>query len=139
MMENHSFDNLLGMVPYEVKGRTRVDGFTRSGGTVVNFNPDAQRQPDLSRRPAARRASCSGEPEPVLERVARGVRQRRQQRLRARAVGGPIAMSYWDEHDLPFTYSLAQHFPLGQRYFCSVLAQTYPEPPLLVRRHGVWD
>jgi phospholipase C len=39
---------------------------------------------------------------------------------------GPIAMRYWDDRDLPFTYSLVQHFPIGQRYFCSVLAQTYP-------------
>ena len=28
MMENHSFDNLLGMVPYEVTGRDQVDGLT---------------------------------------------------------------------------------------------------------------
>jgi phospholipase C len=39
---------------------------------------------------------------------------------------GPVAMRFWDDHDLPFTYSLAQHFPIGQRYFCSTLAQTYP-------------
>jgi phospholipase C len=35
-------------------------------------------------------------------------------------------MRFWDRHDLPFTYSLVEHFPIGQRYFCSVLAQTYP-------------
>jgi phospholipase C len=35
-------------------------------------------------------------------------------------------MEYWDKSDLPFTYSLARHFPIGQRYFSSVLAQTYP-------------
>ena len=39
---------------------------------------------------------------------------------------GPIAMRFWDKHDLPFTYSLVKHFPIGERYFCSVLAQTYP-------------
>jgi phospholipase C len=39
---------------------------------------------------------------------------------------GPVAMRHWDHSDLPFTYGLARHFPLGQRYFCSVLAQTYP-------------
>ena len=46
-------------------------------------------------------------------------------RLRASA-SDPIAMRYWDEHDLPFTYSLVRHFPFGERYFCSVMAQTYP-------------
>jgi phospholipase C len=35
-------------------------------------------------------------------------------------------MSYWDRRDIPFTYSLARHFPVGDRYFCSVQAQTYP-------------
>ncbi|MGH2872510.1 MAG: phospholipase C, partial [Solirubrobacteraceae bacterium] len=39
---------------------------------------------------------------------------------------GPIAMRFWDEHDLPFTYSLVRHFPIGQRYFCSLLGQTWP-------------
>ena len=39
---------------------------------------------------------------------------------------GPVAMKLSDSRDLPFTYSLARHFPLGQRFFCSVLAQTYP-------------
>jgi phospholipase C len=35
-------------------------------------------------------------------------------------------MSFWDQRDLPFTYSLAEHFPIGERYFCSVLGQTFP-------------
>ena len=39
---------------------------------------------------------------------------------------GEIAMRFWDKRDLPFTYSLARHFPIGERYFCSVLGQTYP-------------
>ncbi len=39
---------------------------------------------------------------------------------------GPIAMRFWDERDIPFTYSLVKHFPIGQRFFASTLAQTYP-------------
>jgi phospholipase C len=35
-------------------------------------------------------------------------------------------MRFWDEHDLAFTYSLVRHFPIGERYFSSVLAQTWP-------------
>ena len=34
MMENHSFDNLLGMVPHELPGRALVDGFTRRRGRL---------------------------------------------------------------------------------------------------------
>ena len=38
MMENHSFDNLLGMVPYEVPGRSGIDGLSRRGGKLTDFN-----------------------------------------------------------------------------------------------------
>src|SRR5215469_8848830 len=41
MMENHSFDNLLGMVPHQVPGRRSVDGLTVKRGKVVNANPDS--------------------------------------------------------------------------------------------------
>jgi phospholipase C len=39
---------------------------------------------------------------------------------------GPVAMRFWDKRDLPFSYSLAKYFPVGQRYFSSTLCQTYP-------------
>ena len=45
---------------------------------------------------------------------------------------GPIAMGYWDRHDLPFYYGLAKVFPLCDRFFCSVLAQTYPNRRFLL-------
>ena len=35
-------------------------------------------------------------------------------------------MLFWDQSDLPVTYSLAKHFPIGERFFCSTLCQTYP-------------
>ena len=38
MMENHSFDNLLGLVPYQVKGRHSVDGLTRRNTSPVRDN-----------------------------------------------------------------------------------------------------
>src|SRR5256885_2032411 len=39
---------------------------------------------------------------------------------------GKEAMGYWTAADLPFYHSLATTFPLCDRYFCSVLSQTYP-------------
>jgi phospholipase C len=39
---------------------------------------------------------------------------------------GPVAMGYWEKADLPFYYSLASAFPIADRYFCSVLGQTFP-------------
>src|SRR5437763_11919854 len=40
MMENHSFDNLLGMVPHQLGGRHGIDGLTvNRHGHVTNSNP----------------------------------------------------------------------------------------------------
>ena len=41
MMENHSFDNLFGMVPHQVPGRAGVDGLSLRHGRAQNFNRDA--------------------------------------------------------------------------------------------------
>ena len=35
-------------------------------------------------------------------------------------------MGYWERADQPFYYSLASVFPIADRYFCSVLGQTFP-------------
>jgi phospholipase C len=42
------------------------------------------------------------------------------------SASGPVSMGYWERADLPFYYSLASTFPIADRYFCSVLGQTYP-------------
>jgi phospholipase C len=42
------------------------------------------------------------------------------------SASGPVSMGYWDGSDLPFYYGLANTFPLCDRWFCSVLAKTYP-------------
>ncbi|HWE59326.1 MAG TPA: alkaline phosphatase family protein [Solirubrobacteraceae bacterium] len=128
MMENHSFDNLLGMVPYQVKGRAHVDGLTLRRKTIINSNPSSIAPygimgPDV---PAQRASSpCQGP----------GVSQSWNASHTAWNNGAnngfvqassDQAMSFWDRGYLPASYSLAQHFPIGERYFCSVLAATYP-------------
>ena len=45
---------------------------------------------------------------------------------------GPVAMGFWDGSDIPFYYGLAQTFPVCDRWFCSVLAQTYPNRRFLM-------
>jgi phospholipase C len=39
---------------------------------------------------------------------------------------GAVAMGYWQHADTPFYYSLASVFPIADRYFASVLGQTFP-------------
>ena len=134
-MENHSFDNLLGMVPDQVPGRAAVDGLHGAqAGTSANSNPDA---------PAAGRRASHARIAVPAERRARarpGTPATRPTTAAATTASSgpaaPIAMRFWDKCDLPFTYSLAQHFPIGERYFCSVLAPDLPEPALLLRGHG---
>ena len=124
MMENHSFDNVLGMLPRRVRSRRRVDGlrFDRRG-RPLDYNRDA----------AGRRVYSSHSPSPCQLPDLPGQdwnrshvswdRGRNDGFVRA---SGPVAMRFWDDRDLPVTYSLAARFPIGERYFQSCLAQTYP-------------
>jgi len=123
MMENHSFDNLLGMVPFRVPGRARVDGFTVKHGQPVNFNPDATGHHVLA-RPAPSPCQLVGHPGQDWNASHQAYDNGRNDGFVT--ASGDIAMAFWDETDLPFTYSLVKQFPIGQRYFSSVLAQTYP-------------
>jgi phospholipase C len=48
------------------------------------------------------------------------------------AESGPVAMGYWTGVDLPFYYGLGRTFPVADRWFSSVLAQTYPNRRFLL-------
>jgi phospholipase C len=45
---------------------------------------------------------------------------------------GGASMGYWEGADLPFYHSMARQFPIGDRYFASVMAQTYPNRRFLI-------
>ncbi len=123
MMENHSFDNLLGMVPYQVPGRWSADGLSLRRNRLQNFNPDpggAKVHASLSDSPC----QLSGVPTQAWNASHASYDNGLNDGF-VRA-SGPIAMRYWDGKELPFTYSLVESFPFGQRYFCSMLGQTYP-------------
>jgi phospholipase C len=123
MMENHSFDNVLGMVAHEVPGRWALDGLTRRHGRLANFNRDTR-----GRRVHAQHAGspCQLDREPSQSWNASHRSYDHGRNDGFVRASGSVAMRFWDKRDLPFTYSLARQFPIGQRYFCSALAQTYP-------------
>jgi phospholipase C len=123
MMENHSFDNLLGMVPHRVPGRAKVDGFTVKHGQPVEVNLDTDGTQVLA-RPMSSPCQLDGHPGQNWNASHLSWDGGRNDGFVK--ASGPVAMSFWDNTDLPFTYSLVKHFPLGNRYFCSALAQTYP-------------
>ncbi len=123
MMENHSFDNVLGMLPHQVRARRDVDGLpVGRGGRQLAVNRDAAGRPVRSHHAPT---VCPG------SEVTQTWDASHLQWDGGRNDGfvrtcGPEAMGFFERSDLPFTYSLASSFPIGERYFCSVLAQTYP-------------
>ena len=117
MQENHSYDSYYGMLP-------RGDGYT------------------LARRRPARTATRCRPPQnlsvfhaPDTCQLGEGVSQNwantHTQIDNGRMDGflfngNTNAMRYWDGTDLPFYYSLAQTFPICDRWFASAPCQTYP-------------
>jgi phospholipase C len=118
MMENHSYDNYLGMLG-------RGDGFTLGhDGRPTNWNPtsDGRRQVAfLMPNDCQMDGKPSQEWKASHEQYAGGSNQGF-----VTSPSGPVAMGYWDETRLPFYYSLATTFPVADRWFCSLLGQTYP-------------
>ncbi|WP_249010971.1 alkaline phosphatase family protein [Conexibacter sp. DBS9H8] len=125
MMENHSYDNFLGMLgrgPFE---RARGDGFTLAAdGYPANANPQADGAP---LRAFVMPTTCQLDGKPSQEWEASHI-QYAQGTNRGFVISpsGPVAMGYWTPAQLPFTYALAGTFPIGDRYFCSLLGQTDP-------------
>ncbi|HEV3225402.1 MAG TPA: alkaline phosphatase family protein [Acidimicrobiales bacterium] len=124
MMENHSYDNYLGMLG-------RADGFTRGAdGKPTNANPDANGQPlrafhmantcQLPRQPSQ---AWNASHQQYADGAMSGFVQ---------SDSGPVAMGYWTGDDIPFYYSLASTFPVCDRWFASCLAQTFPNRRFLI-------
>jgi len=121
VMENHSFDNVLGSLPGR-RGR-RIDGLPTFRGRQLSFNRDALGNKVFS-TPADTPCQLSGLPTQAWNASHESFDNGRNDGF-VRA-SGPVAMRFFDGSHLPFTYSLAHHFPIGQRFFCSTLCQTYP-------------
>ncbi len=130
MMENHSYDNYLGMLGGGPGGRgrrrrPRGDGFTLGrGGLPTATNPYAD---GTLQHAFHMPTTCQTGFHPSQE-----WQSSHEQYDGGRMDGfvtspsGPVAMGYWTGDDLPFYYSLASTFPVGDRWFCSLLGQTDP-------------
>ncbi|MBV8303862.1 MAG: hypothetical protein JOZ04_06605, partial [Acidimicrobiia bacterium] len=124
MMENHSFDNYLGMLG-------RGDGFTLdAAGRPLATNPDghgnlvhAFHMPT----PCQLKAKPSQAWNASHVQLGSGDNQGF-----VISDSGPVAMGYWTGADIPFYYGMARTFPLADRYFASCLAQTFPNRRFLM-------
>jgi phospholipase C len=123
MMENHSFDGRFGMLG-------RGDGFKLDrSGKPLDANPmNDGRLVRAFHMPS----TCQLNSSPGQNWVASHTSFNKGRNDGFVKASGPVAMGYWDGTDTPFNYALARTFPLCDRYFCSTLAQTYPNRRFLI-------
>ncbi|PTU30184.1 alkaline phosphatase family protein [Stenotrophobium rhamnosiphilum] len=119
MMENHSFDNYFGMLSQ--RGQPKADGFKLDArGKPTNRNPvegGFQKSFHLQ-------GTC--QPGRVTQNWNSSHIQINGGKMNGYAKTATSAMGYWDESDIPFYYSLAKTFCVGDRCFASAPCQTYP-------------
>lgn len=116
MMENHSFDNILGLIG-------RGDGFTLgANGLPTATNPDGHGNVVHSfHMPTECQTNGVGNDwKAAHEAYDGGTCQGFVTGTTAEAMG------YFTKEDLPFSCGLAGAFPIADRYFCSVMGQTNP-------------
>jgi phospholipase C len=126
VMENHSYDNHLGML-----GRSGADGFALGANgkpKASNPYPDGKIQ-HAFRMPTT--CQLSGQPSQTWQDAHTQLADGHLAGF-VRSGSGPVAMGYWEKADLPFYYSMATTFPIADRYFCSVLGQTFPNRRYLI-------
>lgn len=131
MMENHSYDNILGMLGRGRGQQPRGDGFRLDArGLPTASNPYAN---GCLQHAFVMPTTCQLAHQPSQEWAASHI-QYDGGRLDGFVISpsGSVAMGYWDRRSLPFTYALASAFPIADRWFSSVLGQTDPNRRYLI-------
>ena len=132
MMENHSYDNYLGMLA------GRGDGFSLDrDGQPETANPHAEGKMIRSHNALSTRqvdgVPCQSWHASHLQwadgRMDGFVTSTQSIEPDADET---VAMGYWTERDLPFYYGLARTFPLADRWFSSCLGPTFPNRRFLI-------
>lgn len=140
MMENHSYDNYLGMLgrgdglPLDEQGLPSATN-TTADGTVIGmrrFAGTAQQEDVPSQSWRATHLQCGNG---SCDGFARSVEQLTP------GADVSVPMTYFTEEDLPFYYGLARTFPLATRWFSSCLGPTFPNRRFLIAgtAHGLID
>jgi phospholipase C len=152
MMENHSYDNYLGMLqgrgdgfPLGADGRPEV-----SNADTVGEPIRAHHLPSTLQRPQVPSQSWHATHHQWDEGKHDGFVTSTQVVVPAggdvdaadcEGAGAAVGMGYWCEDDLPFYYGLARTFPLADRWFSSCLGPTFPNRRFLIAgtAHGLID
>jgi phospholipase C len=128
MQENHSYDNYLGMLrrPSADGFRLGPDGLPRASNPYPDGSiQHAFRMPTTCQLPSRPSQEWTASHNAYDNGKMDGFVSTPIDPLTTEIVGG-VAMGYWQEEDLPFYYSLYRQFPIADRYFCSLLGQTFP-------------
>jgi phospholipase C len=143
MMENHTYDSILGMLPVASYNNVPA-GFTLDDdGNPTNANPwNASRGYTLATPPykhamlkafpmsTACQLDSGGSPSTAYPwntwQAGKTSYAGGKMDGFVKSQSGPVSMGYYDSTMLPFVNSLASTFPVCTRFFSSVMAQTYP-------------
>jgi phospholipase C len=127
MMENHSFDNLLGALARS--GQPKAQGLRFDhAGEALNSNPGPEGRVRSFPFPNTEQGSGVTQTwNATHEQIDEG---RMDGFLTSNHSDQP--MGYWTEDVLPFAYSFARSFTVANRWFCSAPCQTYPNRRFLM-------
>jgi phospholipase C len=155
MMENHSYDNYLGMLqgrgaglPLSADGEPEASNPGTNGERVRAYHlpsPVQRRGVPSQSWNASHRQWAQGRCDGFVISA-----QEVQSQARAGTAGdevdtapdaAAVGMGYWCERDLPFYYGLARTFPLADHWFSSCLGPTFPNRRFLIAgtAHGLID
>jgi phospholipase C len=116
MQENHSFDAYFGRLNQPQYYGSAIDGVTddmynldKSGNPVHAYHETNLCIADVDHTWNAMHVSWdNGKNDGFV------------------SYNGERTMAYYDQTDIPYYYELANQFAVADRYFCSLLSQTYP-------------
>jgi len=141
MMENHSYDNYFGTLdgrgdglPCDAQGVPSSTNLARDGSVIRmrHFTGTRQKSGVPTQTWNATHLQWS---EGQCDGFVRSIEHTLP------GVDASVAMTYWDENDLPFYHGLAKTFPLATRWFSSCLGPTFPNRRFLISgtAHGLID
>jgi phospholipase C len=130
VMENHSFDNLLGALSRA--GQPAADGLTfDSAGEPINSNPGAAGTPATVRSFAFSSTAQGPHVSQTWNATHAQINGGKMDGF-VRSVNATQPMGYFPSEVLPFAYELAATFTLANRWFASAPCMTFPNRRFLM-------
>ena len=151
MMENHSYDNYLGMLqgrgegfPLGPDGEPEISNLGTGGEHVrAHHLSSTIQRPQVPSQSwhATHHQWGDGNCDGFVTSTQTVVAATDTADAAAGADAAAAGMGYWTEDDLPFYYGLARTFPLADHWFSSCLGPTFPNRRFLIAgtAHGLID